>query len=73
MTDLICPNCKKKLDRIIEEYHSIGTYTYSPNNNKYEVNSLNDIETQYFIRCGYCNQILSNTIVASLIKQLPKV
>uniref|UniRef100_A0A6H1ZLP3 Uncharacterized protein n=1 Tax=viral metagenome TaxID=1070528 RepID=A0A6H1ZLP3_9ZZZZ len=69
----ICPTCKKPLDKVREEYHSIGTYTLRPDGTYSVENPRKDISEEYIILCPYCNTPLKIRIIEKIKDKLPKI
>ena len=63
-----CPTCKHPLEEVREEYRSVSTYKYSPDNNKYgEVNA----EERLVLICPYCGNVLPDEIAEKIVPKLP--
>ena len=74
MEELVCPTCGKKLDKIQEEYHSIGVYIYLPEKDRYKIeDKRRDITEVYSIKCPFCGNPLPSSLQLEVEKKLPKV
>jgi uncharacterized protein with PIN domain len=73
MSEVICPNCKKSLDKVREEYHSIGTYTLRRDGTYFVENPRRDIREEFIILCPYCNTPIPNQTIVKIKDKLPKI
>lgn len=74
MEELVCPNCKTPLNKIVEEYHSIGTYSYSSEKDSYIIeNPRKNIKEEYKLYCPVCGNPIPSNLIDKIQMKLPKV